>query len=387
MKILMVNIPFSGHTNPTLALARELVSRGHEVSYILNNEWKDKIEETGAKFIPYVNHNDYELKFKNGHPTNVLNACKVWRYAYNTIISVGKDYDVIVYEFFTFIALAAAKKLGIKAVRQFSTFALNDNNINSILVSENKEIGLLKNKFLLKLLTKVVCGKIELCTHNILTEISNSLVDYNIVYTSKEFQINNEEFDNHRYCFVGPAIIKRQSDMKIPYDDMKNSIIYISLGTLQNENIFFYKKCIEAFRDSDFSVIMSIGKKIDIKELGEIPANFYVYNFVPQLEVLERSQIFITHGGMNSVNEGLYYHNKCLVIPMDVDQFAVANRVEELKLGYKLLKDNILPDLLLQSVTKLLEDTYVSKNVEKISKTLHNAGGVIRAAEYIEQNI
>ena len=383
----MVNIPFSGHTNPTLVLARELVSRGHEVSYILNNEWKDKIEETGAKFIPYINHNDYELKFKNGHPTNVLNACKVWRYAYNTIISVGKEYDVIVYEFFTFTALAAAKKLGIKAVRQFSTFALNDNNINSILVSENKEINLLKNKFILKMLTKVVCGKIKICTHNILTEISNSLVDYNIVYTSKEFQINNEEFDNDRYCFVGPAIIKRKSDIKIPYDDMKNLIIYISLGTLQNENMTFYKKCIEAFRDSDFSVIMSIGKKIDIKELGEIPANFYVYNFVPQLEVLERSQIFITHGGMNSVNEGLYYHNKCLVIPMDVDQFAVANRVEELKLGYKLLKDNISCDILKKSVSKLLEDDYVSKSVEKISETLHNSGGVTKAAEYIEQNI
>ena len=44
MKILMVNIPFSGHTNPTLSLARDLVSSGHEVSYILNLEWKDKIE-------------------------------------------------------------------------------------------------------------------------------------------------------------------------------------------------------------------------------------------------------------------------------------------------------------------------------------------------------
>ena len=52
MRILMVNVPFSGHVNPTLLLARKLVERGHSVSYILTNQWKEKIEETGAAFIP-----------------------------------------------------------------------------------------------------------------------------------------------------------------------------------------------------------------------------------------------------------------------------------------------------------------------------------------------
>ena len=54
-KILMVNLPFSGHTNPTLELAKTFVSLGHEVTYIHSPEWKNKIEETGAIFIPYDN--------------------------------------------------------------------------------------------------------------------------------------------------------------------------------------------------------------------------------------------------------------------------------------------------------------------------------------------
>lgn len=65
MKILMVNVPFSGHINPTLPLARELVKRGHHVSYILTNQWKDRIEETGAAFIPYKADADYHILFKN----------------------------------------------------------------------------------------------------------------------------------------------------------------------------------------------------------------------------------------------------------------------------------------------------------------------------------
>ena len=51
----MVNLPFSGHTNPTLELAKTFVSLGHEVTYIHSPEWKNKIEETGAIFIPYDN--------------------------------------------------------------------------------------------------------------------------------------------------------------------------------------------------------------------------------------------------------------------------------------------------------------------------------------------
>ena len=59
MNILMVNEPFSGHVNPTLPLAKELVARGHNVSYILTNEWKERIEATGANFIPYNENADF----------------------------------------------------------------------------------------------------------------------------------------------------------------------------------------------------------------------------------------------------------------------------------------------------------------------------------------
>ena len=53
MKILMINLPFSGHTNPTLPLTRKLVSKGHNVTYINAESFRSKIEETGAFFIPY----------------------------------------------------------------------------------------------------------------------------------------------------------------------------------------------------------------------------------------------------------------------------------------------------------------------------------------------
>ena len=55
----------------------------------------------------------------------------------------------------------------------------------------------------------------------------------------------------------------------------------------------------------NYRVVMSVGSRIDIASLGTIPGNFIVKAFVPQLQLLQRAALFITHGGMNSVNEGL----------------------------------------------------------------------------------
>ena len=54
MRILMVNVPYAGHVNPTLPLTKELVKRGHQVAYVNSEEFHSKIEATGAAFFPYV---------------------------------------------------------------------------------------------------------------------------------------------------------------------------------------------------------------------------------------------------------------------------------------------------------------------------------------------
>lgn len=385
MRILMVNVPFSGHVNPTLLLARKLVERGHSVSYILTNQWKEKIEETWAAFIPYHNAANYEIVFKNGKPRNFLCALKAWKYVYNTILKVGYKFDLLIYEFFSFTAFSAAQKLNIKTVRLFSTFAVSRENIGSILISKNKEINLLKNKFMLRVVTKLVCGKIPLVTPNILTEITDVSPDLNIVFTTKEFQKDSNSF-NGKYHFVGPLIGIRVSDLIIPFDQMGKTIIYVSLGTLQNQNLAFYRKCMEAFKNkSGVSVVMSVGKNTDIAKLGNIPSNFYIYPFVPQLEVLQKSTLFITHGGMNSVNEGLFYGNALMVIPLDMDQFAVANRVAEMRIGVILEMDKVTSDLLCSQADDILADSEIMKNVKKMSDLLNLCDGGNKAVDLIEQ--
>ena len=117
--ILMINLPFAGHTNPTLPLTEELVKRGHNVSYINAEEYRNKIENTGAEFIPFIN---YPVT-----PTEQQKKTKSFRAAYDTVMSLDKKFDLLIYEMFFYPGIKIAQNLGIPCVRQFSQPAWYDN--------------------------------------------------------------------------------------------------------------------------------------------------------------------------------------------------------------------------------------------------------------------
>ena len=91
----------------------------------------------------------------------------------------------------------------------------------------------------------------------------------------------------------------------------------------------------KAFENSEHTIVMSIGSKTKISDLGEIPKNFIVKNYVPQTELLTYTKLFITRR-MNSAHEGLYNGVPLVVIPQSADQPVVAKQVESLGAGIKL---------------------------------------------------
>ncbi len=205
----------------------------------------------------------------------------------------------------------------------------------------------------------------------------------NIVYTSKYLQICGESFDES-YKFIGPSIADRKEDMFLSLEtNDKKKVIYISLGTIFNNSIEFYENCFKAFDNMDVKIIMSIGKNIDVNTFKSIPSNFVVRNYVSQLEILKQADVFITHGGMNSTNEGLYYDVPLILIPQFADQPFVAKRVAELGAGIIIEKDKVTPEILKQSVVKILSDNNFRINSEKIGKSLREAGGYKKAIDEI----
>ena len=75
-----------------------------------------------------------------------------------------------------------------------------------------------------------------------------------------------------------------------------------------------------------------------MERFKSIPDNILMFHFVPQLETLQHTDVFITHGGMNSVNESLFYGVPMIVVPQALDQSLVAKRVCELGVGLTIEK-------------------------------------------------
>ena len=135
----------------------------------------------------------------------------------------------------------------------------------------------------------------------------------------------------------------------------------------------------------DYEVVMSVGKKTDIAALGQIPANFTVKQYVDQKAVLQQAAVFITHSGMNSVSESLYFGVPMVMFPQHSEQLLITERTVEMGAGMKLKDDK--PHSLTKAVAEVLGDASYRENAEKISETFRKAGGPAKAADVIERKM
>ncbi len=383
-KIVFFCIPAHGHTNPTLGVVRELVSRGHQVRYYSYNIMREKIESTGATFISC---DDYDTEQK----LNAKDATRVGKdLAFSTKILVDTTLalddkvcremaelkpDCIVADSMALWGKAVALKLGIPFVSSTTTFAFNQHSAKVM----KQGIGdLFKMLFSMPKTTKQIrrLQSKGYPVKNVLDIIANDDNTHTIVYTSPEFQPCSETF-SEKYAFVGPSI--RSATDKI--EKKRDKLIYISMGTVNNDMMPFYKTCISALANTDYQVIMSVGNLVSLEDFGELAENISVYSYVDQIAVLRQADVFVSHCGMNSVSESLYFEVPLVMSPRTSEQKGVAERVLQLGAGIKLNKSNAAS--VLGAINKVLSDSTYKQNAAEISKGFKNCSGAKGAADKI----
>jgi MGT family glycosyltransferase len=202
----------------------------------------------------------------------------------------------------------------------------------------------------------------------------------NIVFLPKEFQPEGQTFDE-RFVFVGPSIQTRYAADVFPFEKLgKQPLVYISLGTVFDNQAEFYNQSFVALQDKPWQVLLSYGKRVDTAALNPAPQNFLMASYVPQLEILARSSAFVTHGGMNSTMESLYYGVPVVVIPQMPEQMMTALRVQELGLGVMLDKNTVTAVQLRTAVEQVMDDSAYRMRVQDMQRHIQNAGGYKRAA-------
>lgn len=138
-------------------------------------------------------------------------------------------------------------------------------------------------------------------------------------------------------------------------------LIYCSVSTFSLGDTHFLKRVIEAVTGlPGCLLIISLGGKIDRTEFDKLPDNIYVFNRVPQLEVLRQTDLSINHGGIHTINECLNFRVPMLVYSgKKSDQNGCAARVHYHGLGLMADKDEDRPEDIKRKISEMLyaEDT------------------------------
>lgn len=384
-KIVFFCIPAHGHTNPTLGVVRELVSRGHQVWYYSYESMREKIEAAGAKFIACDAY-DTEQKLS---PKDAVRVGKDLAFSTKILVDttlaldeqVCRDMeqlqpDCIVADSMAVWGKAVALKLGIPFVSSTTTFAFNQHSAKIMPRSAGDLVRLLVampkvNRHIRRLQNSGYPVK------SILDIIQNDDHTHTIVYTSPEFQPYADTFSKEHYAFVGPSIRPAGSEIR----KTGRKLIYSSMGTVNNDMGSFYRDCIRALGKTDHQVILSVGDLVDLKALGDLPDNVRVYPSVDQIAILQKADVFLTHCGMNSVSEALYFGVPLLMAPKTSEQKGVAARVAQLGAGRYLgmpTKEGILT-----GITQILENPSYAENAEKIGAGFRVCTGAAGAADKI----
>ena len=387
-KIVFFCIPAHGHTNPTLGVVRELVRRGHQVKYYSYEPFRTVSEAAGADFVPCdaydaqlgLTPQDGERIGKDlAFSTHVLVETTL---ALNDMVCRDMEAwqpDCIVADSMAAWGKAVALKLGIPFVSSTTTFAFNQESAKIMKQSFRELLAFFAampkiNKDVRRLQATGYPVK------SVLDLIQNDRNTHTIVYTSPQFQPCAGSFSD-KYAFVGPSVRPAREHIEKTHD----KLVYVSMGTVVNDRLALYKNCIAALAGEDLQLILSVGDQVDIAALGPLPANVSVSPRVDQIAVLEQADAFLSHCGMNSASESLYFGVPLLCCPQTKEQEGVAARVTALGAGMML--ENTTQSAIKAAVKLLLSDTKIKENAEKIAQSFRRCTGPIAAADKIEQVI
>lgn len=392
-KIIVMNIPAHGHVNPTLPVVKELVEHGHEVIYYNTEEFRPQIERTGVIFRAY--------------PPPVPTTEELQRVVNQSLVKVTplilklsqhltafmmeeirrEKPDLVMYDLLCLWGMQSSRITGVSAIGSITTVVIEG---AGYLIPKRDFLRMIASA--IPLLPRIISSRRKLTQRygkdSLPKVLFPTVGTRNLVFTSRAFQPETS-FIDELFRFVGPSINPATRAEFFPFEQLtRKPVIYISLGTIHSNNLAFYRQCFEAFADYPAQFVLSAGKTTDLRQLEPIPANFIVRNSVPQLDLLQHVDLFITHGGMNSVQEGLYYGVPLVVIPQQMEQALNALLVERkgagIVLGGHAPYGNTTTQALRQAADTVLNNPQYAHAAQALGQSFREAGGYLQAIAEIE---
>ena len=147
-------------------------------------------------------------------------------------------------------------------------------------------------------------------------------------------------------------------------------IVYCSLGTFWSSDVEFLRKVVKVFEGRiDWALVIGLGGKLTREQLHPLPDNVLAMDFAPQLQILKASKVAITHGGITTINECVFFEVPLLVCSSGhVDQDGCAARVGHHRLGRIANIKSETPQQLESHLECLMSDSSIRENICRMKR-------------------
>ncbi len=387
----MFSIAAHGHVNPSLEVIRELVARGHRVTYAIPPSLAGKVAGTGAEpklwnsTLPGPD-DDPEAwgttLLDNVEPflDDAIQALPQLLDAYE-----GDTPDLVLHDITSYPARVLAHRWGVPAISLSPNLVAWDGYEQE--VGEPTWEEPLKTERGQAYYARFHAWLEE----NGITEHPDPFVGRparSIVLIPKALQPNADRVDERVHSFVGACQGDRSAEggWKRPADAEK--VVLVSLGSSFTKQPDFYRECVKAFAGlPGWHLVLQIGRHVDPAELGEVPENVEVRDWVPQLAVLREADLFVTHAGAGGSQEGLATGTPMIAVPQAVDQFGNAEMLVGLGVARHVPAEEARAGVLRGAALALLDDPEVARRMKAIQGEMAEEGGTRRAADLIEAEL
>jgi zeaxanthin glucosyltransferase len=187
------------------------------------------------------------------------------------------------------------------------------------------------------------------------------------------------------FHYVGPLRRASLHSIPFPWDKLDGRpLVYGSLGTLQNRREETFRCFAEAFLGLEVQLVLTHGGGLDERAAASLPGNPLVVPYAPQLDVLGRATLTVTHAGLNTVLDSLSCGVPLVAVPITFEQPAIARRVEWCGAGRVIPFSKLNAGALRAEVREVLAQPSYKASAERVRASIQQAGGVTRAADLIE---
>ncbi|MFC9745492.1 macrolide-inactivating glycosyltransferase [Streptomyces niveus] len=385
--IAMFSIAAHGHVNPSLEVIRELVARGHRVSYAIPASFAEKVAATGAEPVIYTSTIPTDDDPDAWGTELIDNLEPFLADGMQSLPHLAEAFeddrpDLVISDITSYPAPILAHRWGVPYLQLSPNMVAWDGYEEEVGAAQTAQLEESERgrAYRTRFQAWLDENGMDLPMDRFVVRPERS-----IVLIPKALQLFADRVDESVFTFVGACQGERadQGDWERPAGAEK--VLLISLGSANTKKPGFYRACVEAFGDlPGWHVVLQIGKFVDPSELGEIPGNIEVHPWVPQLAILKKADAFITHAGAGGSQEGLATGTPMLAIPLAVDQFGNADTLVQLGVACQLPMEDVTAEALREAVTALVADLEVARRGEEIKQDMAKEGGTHQAADIIE---